>query len=200
MIIFLNGCSSAGKSTIAKAIQHLSAKPWLLIGVDTFFQMMPSDYVGFGDKADQGFQFIPERDELGPLMRIQNGPLGEAIVKTMPKVIRGLAEDKFDLIVDEVVFGDEGMKRYAQTLSGEKVYFVGVICDLPTLQEREILRGDRAIGLGRDQVNRAHAADRFYDLTVDTTTTSAFESAKKILKLIDENPSPQGFIRMREPF
>ncbi len=51
MIIFLNGCSSAGKTTIARAIQHLSEKPWLLIGIDTFFQMMPSAYVGFGEKC-----------------------------------------------------------------------------------------------------------------------------------------------------
>jgi chloramphenicol 3-O phosphotransferase len=48
MIIFLNGCSSSGKTTIAKAIQHLSDEPWLLLGIDTFFHMMPSKYVGFG--------------------------------------------------------------------------------------------------------------------------------------------------------
>jgi len=193
MIIFLNGCSSAGKSTIAKAIQHLSQKPWLLIGIDTFFQMMPSDYVGFGDKADQGFHFIPEHDEVGPLVRIVSGPFGEAVVKAVPNVIRTLAESGFDLIVDEVVFGDEGIRRYAKALSGETVYFIGVMCGLPALQEREILRGDRAVGLGRDQMTRVHNQNCFYDLSVDTTRTSAFVCAREILKFIDENPSPQGF-------
>jgi len=38
MIIFLNGCSSAGKSTIARAIQHLSEKPLLLIGIDNMLK------------------------------------------------------------------------------------------------------------------------------------------------------------------
>ena len=198
MIIFLNGCSSAGKSTIARAIQHLSEKPWLLIGIDTFIHMMPPEYIGFGEKADQGFHFIPEHDELGPLMRIEDGPFGKVVVKIIPKVIQTLAEGGFDLIVDEVVFGEEGLKRYAQALSGEMAYFIGVMCDLPTLQEREILRGDRALGLGRDQIRRVHTLSQFYDLSIDTTTKSAFENAKEILKFIKENPAPQGFKRIKE--
>lgn len=91
MIILLNGCSSAGKSTLARAIQFLSEKPYLLIGIDTFFHMLPPSYVGFGDKADQGFHFIPEHDDLGPLMRIENGPYGKALGKTIPKVIQTIA-------------------------------------------------------------------------------------------------------------
>jgi chloramphenicol 3-O phosphotransferase len=38
-IIFLNGCSSAGKTSISKAIQELSDTPWLHIGIDTFIGM-----------------------------------------------------------------------------------------------------------------------------------------------------------------
>ncbi len=193
MIIFLNGCSSAGKSAIARALQFLSEKPWLLIGIDTFFQMMPAAYVGFGDKADQGFHFIPEHDDLGPLMRIEDGAYGQAIVKTVPKVIQTLADDGHDLILDEVLFGDESLKRYVQALKHHTVYFIGVMCDLKTLQERELLRGDRALGLGRDQIGRVHTPGRSYDMTVDTTHTSAFDCAKAILKFINENPNPQSF-------
>ncbi len=40
--------------------------------------------------AGQGFHFIPEHDELGSLMRIENGPLGERVVKAIPKVIQTL--------------------------------------------------------------------------------------------------------------
>ncbi len=82
--------------------------------------------------------------------------------------------------MDEVVFGDEGIKRYAKALSNEAVYFVGIMCDLPVLQEREILRGDRAIGLGRDQIKRVHTLRQFYDLTVDTSSASAFKCAKEV--------------------
>lgn len=193
MIIFLNGCSSAGKSTIARAFQFLSEKPYLLIGIDTFFHMMPAAYVGFGDKSDQGFHFIPEHDDLGPLMRIENGPYGKAIGNTIPKVIQTLADDGHDMILDEVLFGDESLNRYVQALKDHTVYFIGVMCDLKTLQEREILRGDRALGLGRDQMGRVHTPERSYDMTVDTTCTSAFDCGKAILKFISENPNPQSF-------
>jgi chloramphenicol 3-O phosphotransferase len=195
MIIFLNGCSSAGKTTIARAIQHLSQKPWLLIGIDTFFHMMPPDYVGFGDKADQGFHFIPEHDELGPLMRIENGDYGKKVVGAVPKVIKTLADEGFDLILDEVIFQDEGLPEYRQALKNDTVYFIGVLCDLDILQERELLRGDRARGLGRDQIGRVHPASRTYDLTVDTTHTSAFQCAKSILDFIEKNPHPKSFLK-----
>jgi chloramphenicol 3-O-phosphotransferase len=42
MIIFLNGCSSSGKSSIANALQYSSKQPMLHLGIDTFFQMMES--------------------------------------------------------------------------------------------------------------------------------------------------------------
>lgn len=136
MILFLNGCSSSGKTTIAKAVQHLSDEPWLLVGIDTFFQMMPAKYVGFGEKAKEGFHFIPEQDEEGPIMRIESGPFGRAIMKSCPKVIKTLAGGGHHLIVDEVLFTEEELENYVQALTGHTVYFVGVMCDLKTLQDR----------------------------------------------------------------
>lgn len=193
MIILLNGCSSSGKTTIARAIQHLSKKPWLLIGIDTFIQMMPPAYVGFGDKADQGFHFIPEHDEIGPLMRIECGPFGDAVIDSTPNVIQTLVNGGHNVILDEVLFGEEDLARYTEALEHQPIYFIGVMCDLKILQERELLRGDRAIGLGRDQFGRVHTPERSYDMTVDTTHTSAFDCANAILRFIEENPNPQGF-------
>jgi len=159
--------------------------------------MMPPQYVGFGEKADQGFHFIPDKGEEEPLMRIEIGGYGKAVVEAVPKVIRTLVKDGFDLIVDEVVFDEEELKRYAEALSEETAYLIGIMCDLPALQERELLRGDRALGLGREQITRVHILKHFYDLTVDTTKISAFECAQEILKFISESPSPQGFRRIR---
>lgn len=193
MIVFLNGPSSAGKSMIAKAIQYLSENPWLLIGIDTFFHMMPGQYVGFGAKADQGFHFIPDLDKEGPLMHIETGAVGRAVVEAAPKVVRTLAEASLDIIVDEVLLKEKNLELYQEALCYQKVYFIGVMCDPMTLQEREILRGDRALGLGRDQMKRVHPPSRQYDLTINTTTKSPFECAREILKFIASNPNPQGF-------
>jgi chloramphenicol 3-O-phosphotransferase len=35
-IIFLNGCSSAGKSSISEKIMELSEEPWLNFSLSTF--------------------------------------------------------------------------------------------------------------------------------------------------------------------
>src|SRR4051794_25611349 len=103
MILFLNGCSSSGKSTLAKAIQHLSDMPWLLLGIDTFFHMMPSKYVGFGEKASEGYRFVPGQDEGSPVMRVESGVFGKAVTQSIPKVVQSLAKDGHNLVVDEVL-------------------------------------------------------------------------------------------------
>lgn len=198
MILFLNGCSSAGKSTIARAVQHLSDHPWLCLGVDTFFQMMPSKYVGFGEKAAEGFHFIPAQDEEGSIMHVQNGTFGQAVCQSIPKVVQTLADDNHDLIIDEVLFTRQELQSYATALAGHTVYFIGVMCDLKTLQEREILRNDRALGLGRDQFTRVHAHLCPYDLTVDTTTHSAFGCAQEILSYIHKTAKPLAFKKISE--
>jgi len=193
MIIFLNGCSSSGKTTIAKAIQHLSDKPWLLLGIDTFFHMMSSKYVGFGEKASEGYNFIPGQDEDEPLMSIKVGPFGRMVTQSIPKVAQSLVRDGHNLIIDEVLRTDEELENYERALASHTVYFIGVMCDLKDMQEREILRGDRALGLARDQVARVHGLSRSYDLTVNTTTESAFYCAQEILCFIRNIPNPQSF-------
>ena len=102
MILFLNGCSSSGKSTLSRAIQHLSDQPWLCLGIDTFFQMMPSKYVGFGEKAHEGFHFVAGQDAEGPIMHVQNGAFGQAVCRSIPKVVQTLAHDGHHLIIDAV--------------------------------------------------------------------------------------------------
>jgi chloramphenicol 3-O phosphotransferase len=66
------------------------------------------------------------------------------------------------------------------------------------MQEREILRGDRTIGLSNYQMSHIHGPTRFYDLAVDTTNTSSFDCAREILAYSKENKNPQSFHRLRE--
>ena len=66
------------------------------------------------------------------------------------------------------------------------------------MQEREILRRDRAIGLSNDQIDRVHDGIREYDLNVNTSTKSSFEVAKQILAFVNSTAAPQGFINMQK--
>jgi chloramphenicol 3-O phosphotransferase len=197
MIIFLNGTSSSGKSTIAKALQIIYPTPFLTLGIDTFLNMMPPQYIGSGEKAADGFQFISDQDEEGPITRVEAGKYGKKIVGSMPKIVNHLVNDGHDLIVDEVLFGDETLKSYVAALKTHLVYFIGIHCALKTLAEREILRGNRALGLGRHQLKLVHGPTRFYDLELDTTKISAFDGAKQILTYIENHAAPGSFKRLR---
>jgi len=43
------------------------------------------------------------------------------------------------------------LENYHATLKKHQVYFIKITCDLPLIEEREKIRGDRAWGLARDQ-------------------------------------------------
>lgn len=183
MIILLNGCGSSGKTSIARSIQHLSDDLWLTFGVDTFIEMTvpPSD----NQKETWYFNFIPG----------ENGPKANQLFVTMPSFAKLLADRDNNLIIDEVIFDAEVLQEYAINLKDHIVYFVGVFCDLATMQKREISRGDRAIGLSNDQIDRVHAGVE-YDLKVDTTSNDSFTCAKAILDFISDNPQPMSFHKM----
>lgn len=200
MIIFLNGATSSGKTNIAKAIQHLDARPWLTLGIDTMINMMPAKYWAGGEKAAEGFNFIPGEDEQGPTMSLQIGTFGRKVDKAIVDIAELLSNHRFDLIIDEVLIGDESLKNYVQKLSKFTVYFVGIHCDQEVLEEREIIRGDRFVGSGRDQMKRCHGPTRSYDLEIDTTHSSSFECAKQILAFIAKEPAPKGFKILSKKF
>ena len=193
-IIFLNGCGSAGKTSIARAIQHLSSAPWLTFGIDTFISMTP--YPSQGKENAEYFSFVPGTNARGPTMRFEGKPKGAQLFGLMPDFANMLATRGNNVIIDEVLFDDVQVKSYIKSLSKHTVYFVGILCDLPVMQEREILRRDRSVGLSNDQIDRVHKGLREYDLTVDTSLGSIFDSAKKILQFVENNPDPQGFINM----
>jgi phospho-2-dehydro-3-deoxyheptonate aldolase len=44
-VILLNGTSSAGKSTLANAVQDVMDAPYLCLGIDCFFDALPQRYV-----------------------------------------------------------------------------------------------------------------------------------------------------------
>ena len=77
-IILLNGPSSVGKTSLVKAIQHLSEEPWLTTGVDVSFAVMPAKYLPGGKKASEGINFVSGTDEKGfPIMKVESGDYGK---------------------------------------------------------------------------------------------------------------------------
>lgn len=200
MIIFLNGVAASGKTSIIHELQKQASFPLLKLGIDNFLDMMPSDYYGWGSKAEEGIQFVREEDENGPITRVYNGDFGRAVLHAIPPVIAEISSRNLHIAVDEVLFHDYYLIEYTKAFKAHKAYCIGVLCDLKELIRRERKRGGVSIGLGRDQINRVHGPTRFYDFEVDTTHTSSADCAKEILKFIEKNPQPRGFKRLEAAF
>lgn len=196
MIIILNGCSSAGKTAIIDEMQRMSETPLMDLGIDKFLGMMPPQYIGFGSKAREGFQFVAERDAQGPIMKIKQGAFGRSVAQIAPKMINLLAESGHDVVVDEVLLDRELLRWYLEALVHHQVYFIGIMCDLATLQKRERSRGNKSIGLSRSQIDLVHA-EKTYDLVVDTTTIDPTICANTVLEFIKKVPVPTAFNAMR---
>lgn len=186
-IILLNGCGSSGKSSIAKSIQHLSNDVWITFGIDTFIDMLPTN------KQELYFKFIPDQNERGATMRVESGPDAAKFFSAMPKFAAMLADKGNNIVIDEVFLDELDLKAYVEILKDHTVYYIGVFCDLNVMQEREILRGDRCIGLSNDQIDRVHQGVLgAYDFSVDTTNLSPFEAARQIMQFIADNKKSFG--------
>lgn len=173
-IVLLNGAGSAGKSSIARALQAIVATPFLHVQMDAFLDMLPAAYQDHPD----AFAFETGEQDGAPALEIRSGPVGERLMRGMRRAVAALAAAGNDLIVDDVMLGDE-MADYEALLAGFRVCKVGVFAPLDVLEAREAARGDRMIGLARWQVDRVHAG-RTYDLEVDSAALTPAECARAI--------------------
>jgi chloramphenicol 3-O phosphotransferase len=162
-IILLNGGSSAGKSTLARAIQAALDEPFLHCS---------SDMLAVG---------LPER-------RDSEGPFAWGNVR--PRFFAGfhgcvvaLASAGNDLIVDHVIEFPDWRVELRELLLPFDVFLVGVHCSLGELERRERDRGDRRIGEGREhvEIDRIHELGP-YDLEVDTTDRDPGVVAAEVIR------------------
>jgi chloramphenicol 3-O phosphotransferase len=174
-IIILNGVSSVGKSSTARALQTVTARPFLHVAMDTFIHMLPEAMFGHPD----GLIFETVQDEGKPSIIIRTGPVIERAMQGMRHAIAAMAAQGNNLIVDEVMIGKDKEREYRALLSRFDVRLVGLFAPLDVLEARERARGDREIGLARWQHDRVHR-DMIYDLEIDTTVTTPLENAQKI--------------------
>ena len=173
-VILLNGVGSAGKSSIAKALQTITAEPFLHVAMDAFLEMMPARYWDHPD----GVTFETVQQDGKPSVIIHSGPVAERIMRGMRQSIAAMARAGNNLIVDDVLLENE-MAEYASLLADVAFHAVGVFAPLDVLETRERERGDRLIGLARWQYDRVHHGKR-YDLELDTGNATPIECATLI--------------------
>ncbi len=180
-IIYLNGPSSSGKTTLAKALQHAFEEPFLHVGIDKIIGWMPEKVNDWtGGEAPLGFSWKKGQDESGnPIQELQTGPYAQKIGETFREVVLALAKMGHHLIIDDVSFGKEQIDEWKEALKDFRVLWVGVNAPLSVLEQREKERGNRILGSARGQFHKVHT-DATYDLEIDTHQSSPAENAEKI--------------------
>jgi chloramphenicol 3-O phosphotransferase len=173
-VILLNGVGSAGKSSIAKALQSITAEPFLHVAMDAFLDMMPARYWDHPD----GIVFETVQQDGKPSVVIHGGAVADRIMRGMRRSIAAMAHEGNNLIVDDVLIESE-MADYQALLADVAFRTVGVFAPLDVLEARERDRGDRLIGLARWQYDRVHRGKR-YDLELDSSKATPLECAERI--------------------
>jgi chloramphenicol 3-O phosphotransferase len=177
-IILLNGVGSSGKTSLARALQAASKDPFLHVQMDAFIAMLPARYLD--DPA--GFTFTSSTVDGKSIVSIQSGPVAQRAMRGMRHAMVALASAGNNLIVDEVLLGEE-KNEYARLFEPFQLITVGVHCPLQVLEERERQRGDRLVGLARWQYDKVHAG-MTYSVTVDTSEASPEECAQIIMRTL----------------
>jgi chloramphenicol 3-O phosphotransferase len=182
-VILLNGASSSGKSTLARALQRALDEPFLHVSSDQF--------VAAGMLPDR-------RDEAGPFNWWTH--LRPRFFAGFHRCLPALAEAGNDLIVEHVIEFQAWRDELGRLLAHLDVFLVGVHCDLDELDRRERTRGDRRIGEGRSHIesDRIHTFGP-YDLGVDTTAGVSAPLIESVLMAWRNRVGPAALGAPRRP-
>jgi len=183
-IILLNGASSAGKTSLLRALQDALPEPYLEAGLDKFIWMLPRRYL---DR--------PLWDEVMGRV-VAAGPVGHHLVTAMHQTIALLADAGWNVLADHVLVEPAWLDDCAERFAGRDALLVGVRCPLEVLEERERARKDRTLGQARLYHERVHAHGE-YDLEVDTSLHSPQECARQVCDWLAAGHTPGALRRLK---
>lgn len=193
-LILLNGCSSAGKSTLAKQLQErITEVPYLVFGFDDLIFMSPKRF--WFDAAtpmqhddnpylDEGVRMVHREHEGEPIkIKAVFGDTFKRLIKTMPAVVNTLLSQGNYVIFDHVFHDASMVTDYKKCLNEFKQLRIGVHCPLEELERREKARGDRVLGRARGLYDSVHQHID-YDLEVNTANHTTNEIVDTIMKRV----------------
>ncbi|MEN8651127.1 AAA family ATPase [Streptomyces sp. 21So2-11] len=173
LIIFLNGTSSSGKSSIAAELLKILDTTSFHLPVDAFHAMRSKRPIP------------PEQlqDEI------------DRAVRGFHRAVAGMAAGGNTVVVDHVLSRPWRLADCLDLFAPEDVVLVGVHCPLPELERRERARGDRGRGLAAQQFARVHTHG-VYDVECDTSGDSPSECAWKIKDFLSRRQGSTAFERL----
>jgi chloramphenicol 3-O phosphotransferase len=169
-VIVLNGTSSAGKTTLARAFRDrraVAGECWLLLALDDFNDQLPHQWFAAGHHrgpfSADGVRFAHTPHGV----TVEVGDVGRSLFATYRRTAALWARQGFDVLVDDVCIDEEAARDWDEALAGLEVTWVAVRCPPGVAEERERARGDRLPGLARGMGGAVANRSR-YDLELDT--------------------------------
>ncbi|KUO20094.1 chloramphenicol phosphotransferase CPT family protein [Streptomyces dysideae] len=175
LIIFLNGTSSSGKSSIAKELLPILDDTYFYMPVDAFHAMRTTPR----DLAPDQLQSVLKHTWMG-----------------FHRAVAGMAAGGNNIVVDHVLSEQWRLLDCLALFASADVVLVGVHCPLPELEQREQMRGDRPPGLAARQIAQVHAHG-LYDIECDTSATSPLDCARQIRDFLPQRPNPTAFEQLK---
>lgn len=161
-IIFLNGVTSSGKTTIVEALQARKDVFFYVVANDLFEEMIGEQYL---------------REDYWKY-------LGEVIIM-MYHTAKLFSDMRKNVIIDGILVEREGVEphyaRLLDILKDNPLDVVEVYCPLEICRERNIARGDRYESQSEEQA-ALMAKDIRYSMRVDTGVSSPEECADQIIR------------------
>ncbi len=195
-IIVLNGCASAGKTSIAKAVQRTFDAPYLHVGIDLFWlEVFPSEWAGAPAEI---FELVPIEGASPPKIALAVQSFGKFGMSGLHHTVAALARIGHNVVVDHVLTEASYLTEILTLWQSFPVWLVGVSCPLETVHQRAAARADRTwpfyLPLATWMFDEAHTHTQgIYDLEVDTSRLTPTECALQIKHELDERGSPAAF-------
>ena len=205
-IVLLNGTSSAGKTSIAKALQDLMETPYLHTGTDHFLPRVPPRYFvvsdGIHPATTEYFLLVYPGGAAravagraggetvygqGMLTEVRIGEGGLKLLAGMYRSIAALATAGIDVIVDNVIHDRRVLAAAVEAFAACRVLVVGLRLPRAVAEHRERARGDRGPGGAMAFYDLVHA-HALYDLELDTALASPKECAGQIKQALHQPP------------
>lgn len=196
-LYILNGGSSAGKSSLARAFQEQLKRPSIHLGIDHFWCSLPPSQLDLHQVDPSYYRWRVSREKGLDYFEIIPGKILNLAMAARYPAIRSYLDVGFHVVADEVLWRREWLIDALKALEDYRVYLIGVHVSDEEGARRESMRGDRHSGWNRGSARVAHRNCPKYDYEIDTTIKSPEECAKELVQEIEAGLKPRAFEQLQ---
>ncbi|KTC77843.1 phosphotransferase-like protein [Legionella brunensis] len=187
MIIIISGTSSSGKSTICQELQNKLGDGWINFSTDGYLGMLgnkffdlhpnneevciPNDICYAKKYSDGTYEIVP-------------GKWCSKLYETIPNILRLIATQGFNIIVDSFITTTNEFSHYKALLEKYDPFFVYLYASEAVIAQREEARGDRLKGSALHWLKQFDYQDQC-DLIINTEAINTHEVCASILEKLN---------------